>query len=236
MRPQSIRDRLNKGGMKAPYLDEPGALKILEGQGINLAKYRATKASRAGAANGDMTNGHDESNTALIVASSSPPPKSTTTLPAVVTSAREEKIAKLRAAWANKLVPRLARLLPEGDSPKGKKHVKKILKEGNYNGPRWDDEVRAIAVFREAGIDTSNFEWANKANASRKAVTQDESAEIAWKLQQAEMARTMLEQYERHYFTEVEAGNLRRELRFPMGIPFDALNVLRAKRPKSRTV
>jgi len=242
MSPQSIRDRLNKGGYPAPYLDEPRALKILETQGVNVAKYRASKAVksyRANGANDEQANGHDESKTALVVATTAsgpPPPPSTPTqtLPVVAsaTDATSDKIAKLRAAWANKLIPRLARLLPEGDSPKGKKRIKALLKDGGYVGPRWDDEARAIGILRAAGLNVEGFEWKNPANESRIPVTRSQVEDVTWKLGQAEKARTMLEQFERAWFDEVYLGNLPRQVRHPMTYAFDALNELRAKRPK----
>lgn len=237
MSQQSIRDRLNKAGYLAPYLDEPRIVKTLESQGVNLAKYRAKKAVasyKANGANDDKANGHDESKTALVVTvapSKETTPVTTETLPVVAMpdDPKSEKIAKLRAAWDRKLIPRLARLLPEGNTDKGKQHAKKILKAGNYLGPRWDDEARAIGIFRDAGIDISQFEWENQTHAVRL----NEAGEIAaWKLGQAELARTALEQFESEFFDAVFRGELPRRVPHPLTRAFDALNDLRARRPK----
>jgi hypothetical protein len=76
---------------------------------------------------------------------------------------KEEKAAlKPPSSWSKKLVPRLARLLPEGDSKTGKVHVRKILRKGGYAGPRWDDEDRALAIFQAAGISIDAFEYADR--------------------------------------------------------------------------
>jgi len=66
-------------------------------------------------------------------------------------------IQKRKQTVSNKLIPRLARYLGD-DSLYGKAKVRAALKKGNYKGPGWKDEARAVKVLTEAGFDMSKFE------------------------------------------------------------------------------
>jgi hypothetical protein len=72
-------------------------------------------------------------------------------------AAKKAALAKMSATCANRLIPRLARHL-FGDSNYDKHRVRKILIDGGYPGPGWDDEARAVSILAAAGKDMSKFE------------------------------------------------------------------------------
>lgn len=243
MRLQSIRDRLNKAGYHSPYLDEPRALKILESQGFDLTKYRAKRAKMNGVKieskelplaepAAPESVAQQESVTAMvpiprpsIVASPTPPPvQQTLPIPA---DPKQALRIKLRAAWDRKLIPRLARLLPEGSSHFGKLRAKRILMAGGYSGPRWDDEARAVEIFRQQGIDVRNFEWDQGPLNRVPTVADDKAKADAILAAQARRARTMLEQFEAAWGQEWKEGRAS-GVPYPISIVFEALNELRA--------
>lgn len=127
---KKLRVFLNERGYEAPYLDEARAIKILAKAGHYVTPSGLTKEPRFSKTKKPSLPQH-----------------------------KPEAIAKARAAWRMKLVPRLARLLPEGDSKPGMVRVRKILRQGGYEGPRWSDESRALAIFREQGISVDAFEY-----------------------------------------------------------------------------
>lgn len=71
-------------------------------------------------------------------------------------------LEKMKNTFKKKLVPRLARLLPEGDTEYGKMKVRAILKKGGMDRPWGEDpasEARALAIFRARNIPTEGFEY-----------------------------------------------------------------------------
>ncbi len=223
------RDRayriLHSAGMRAPYRDQERAMLAFEKAGVSTAKYRALLAKSA--------NGHDTQATAAAKKKASSGKARTMTV---------EAIAKMKSSWDRKLIPRLAALLPEGKSTKGKVRARRILAVGGYPGPRWNDEPRAIEIFRAAGIDVSTFEHENAPIPSPTATPEEALTEmrasmaalrtelqsLRTKVARAERALKMLEQFENHWFDEVEAKRLPRQVPYPLEEVFFALNEMRA--------
>lgn len=133
---QSLRRMFAKEGWEAPYLDEGRALKLLAKHNISTQRYQRLKTG----AEPDVEAPQEVQSptTALVL---SPPPS-----------------APKRSAWDMKLIPRLARLLPEQDPQKAKDQAKLILRLGGYLGPGWDDDERALRIFKQSGISIEGFE------------------------------------------------------------------------------
>ncbi len=73
-------------------------------------------------------------------------------VPAVAAAPRSQAVVlakSKRPGWGMKLIPRLARLLPQGDTPYGKKLVKKILAKHGWTKKPYLDESRALEIFRQ---------------------------------------------------------------------------------------
>jgi hypothetical protein len=143
-KPQRLRHLFNSKGYFAPFgQDDAKGLKILEDANINTTKYRATKAAPA-----------------APVGSSA----------AKKTAAKKKKEvnstgAKISAAFRKKLVRRLARLLPQGDTAYGHQKVREILTRNGIKKP-WDrdkNEAPALAIFQKEGIPIDKFEYATSA-------------------------------------------------------------------------
>lgn len=209
-----------KNGYASPYLDEQRALRILAKHNIPLPGNGATlpvspsKTPRGGS---DPMQGAPENKKGV-----SP-----------------EALQKIRLAWSKKLVPRLARLLPEGDTQAGKQRVRKILREGGYEGPRWDDEARALAVLRAAGVSTDNFEYAS--NGAVSAAAQERPVQLSFVPRQPpnietvdrdaakrlQLVFSLLNAYEHKIMELIRNGHLSK-LSSPLEMPIAALNELRA--------
>lgn len=143
MQVPTLRNQFIMEGWKAPYLDEKKAISILQKRGLAIDKYLAWRAKHPGrlaASNGPYPRKPDN---AVVVARAEPAPV--------------QGDLPLLGAWDRKLVPRLARLLPEGNTLVGKAKVRKILRDGGDPGPKWDDEAKALRIFQQAGIPTTNF-------------------------------------------------------------------------------
>lgn len=253
LKPQTLRSRINMAGHAAPF-DEEITLKIVEGLGLPLDKYYAWRArssdyKRWKAKHPDAAAKEVKSEPQMPLLPAPPPVAPSqevvvARLPAAHGGKRTvtpEGIKKMKEAWERKLIPRLARLLREGSSVEGKKIVRKILKDGGYGGPRWDDEVLAIKIFREAGIDTRKFEWAKPENrtairANGAVVIEGASIEEHpdfWLIAAAKEARLYLEQFEEGLFQARLDGRILKEIS-PLPLGRLALNCLRTPPRKRR--
>lgn len=65
-------------------------------------------------------------------------------------AAKKAGMEKYLTVCGQRLIPRLARHIYDGDdSSAAKQRVRALLKKGGYNGPGWDDEVRAVKILSE---------------------------------------------------------------------------------------
>jgi len=145
--PQRLRILFNKKGLFAPFGDDDSVgLKILEDAKINTAKYRAAKAAATPA-----------TPTAPAATAGAPTGK------AKKAKKTNSTGAKISAAFRKKLVRRLARLLPQGDTAYGQQKVRDILAKHGMKKP-WNhdkNEAPALAIFQKEGIPIDKFEYAN---------------------------------------------------------------------------
>lgn len=210
---------LNRNGMGSPYLDEARALSLLAKAGIAIPKSYRTSVPTP-------------------VVSTKP-----TTIVSPDTGKQQrtpEALQALRRTVRQRLPYRLARLLPEGDTPAGVARVKKILRAGGFEGPGWNDEPRALAIFKEAGISIEGFEYASTGAVSKNHpiqlaprvgapiivdVVDDKAREIQRAIQRAII---LLDMYEEQLMAQIRKGAIAKLLS-PLELPIAALNELRPK-------
>jgi hypothetical protein len=229
--PQQLRDRLNREGYKAPYLDEERALKVLEKLNISTQAYRRRRMLKG---EPEAKEGSEQKKTAK----------------------KEKKFKrggltpegrkKASATFAKQLIRRLAAVLPEKNPSKAKYRAVKILRsaEPPYYGPRWDDEARAVAIFKAAGIKMDKFQYEpppHTNGASRALVVAAPHADAdavvisdgtAWLVDAAQRARMNLQQFENRYFEMMEQKLIPRTIPEPLDYVWNALNILRGRRRK----
>lgn len=76
-------------------------------------------------------------------------------------AAKKAGMEKFLNSCAQRLIPRLARHLWNGDdSNAAKQRVRLLLKNGGYEGPGWDDEERAVAILSNTH-DMAKFQRVN---------------------------------------------------------------------------
>jgi hypothetical protein len=203
-------------GYGSPYLDKSRALKILAKERIPVPSTPSKLLAKKEVANVRVAPGQKKKQPA------------------------PQAIEKMKRAWAMKLVPRLARLLPEGDTDKGKARVKKILRAGGYAGPRWDDEARALNIFMTAGFPIEGFEYANGGPKQGIVVaTQPDQVSVVLRPQprvttidpedakRLQRVFNLLNAYE-HQVMELVRNRQLSKLAAPLDIPITALNELRS--------
>lgn len=166
---QRLRDILNDGGIKAPYEDDKldAALKLLKEKGYNTTKFEAawsardTPAPQTVAKKGGNAKGPKH-----------PPPGSASRIKAGAT--RKQRTGE-------KLLYRLAELLPVGASNWGRTQARMILEGAGVYKKQKTDEAKALAAFEARGISTANFRHAQPATngAAQVVVVSDATVPIA---------------------------------------------------------
>ncbi len=128
----------NRQGYMSPYTSELKGLTILRGMGLACRGYKPT---------------HD------AVGAPLPP----LVLKVSAKQRKEEEVAskKKHGKWSDRLLlTRLAKLLPEGATKKGKAHVRWLLKKQGIKKAATADEAKAVEIMRLSGFDTSKFQYA----------------------------------------------------------------------------
>jgi len=144
---QRLRDILNEGGIKAPYEDDKleAALKLLREKGHNTSKFESQWAARAAAT----------AQTAAV--GSAAKKKSKSKHPVSMSESRQKAAATRRQGTGEKLLYRLAELLPSGPTNYGRTQARMILESGGVYEKQNTDEAKALAVFQARGIPITHF-------------------------------------------------------------------------------
>ena len=158
---------LAHNGLKAPYRKaELKAMQILKGYGLSLAKYTPTE----DAVGMEVVPAVVKRLRGFEIVSA---PTATVTrkkkgmMPSKNgdggdASAPPEDDKKKHGSWSDRLlVSRLAKLLPEDATTSGKNRARYILLKAGYPKIKDVDEAKALEVFKQAGIDITNFEFAS---------------------------------------------------------------------------
>lgn len=167
---------------------------------------------------------------------------------AVVVRPPEQLVTKRKphSHWGKKIVPRLARLLPEGDTNEGKMRVRWLLRQGGWTGkPGHVDEATALDIFKKANLSIANFEYAGGPGETRigePAATPEELAarlktaheqmaerdnNYRWLWKKVMLVRESLKQYEKQASIEFNAGRLPGLGVEPLNFPLDVLAMIR---------
>jgi len=154
---------LAHNGLKAPYRKaELKAMQILKGYGLSLAKYTPTE----DAVGMEVVPAVVKRLRGFEIVSA---PTATVTrkkkgmMPSKSgdggdASAPPEDDKKKHGSWSDRLlVSRLAKLLPEDATTSGKNRARYILLKAGYPKIKDVDEAKALEVFKQAGIDITNF-------------------------------------------------------------------------------
>lgn len=210
---------LNSRGYDSPYVDEARALRLLEKAGIAIpASYRRT----------------------LAPATLPAPTEKKLSLTSPHKPGDLGPLDKLRATIAKRLPWRLAKLLPEGQTPKGLARTKAILRKGGYEGPRWDNEDRALAIFKAQGISIEGFEYlrGNGEPVPNRSPPAPQHLQIVPRpsppiaianredTRRLQRVITLLSMFEEQIFAQIRNGAIDK-LRSPLELPIAALNELR---------
>lgn len=237
----TLRYKLNKAGHEAPY-DEKESLAIVEKLGFDAKKYLASK-ERATL----MAKKGDAAFTASHKAAVKAAPKG------LKKTDVDDPIERMRATMRMKLLPRLSRLRKGAPSEQAAKlWARKILQDGGYKGPRWDDQTRALDIFVKAGVNIAEFEFippeskaaylSRLTGAAPVASAQNGNGSLPTSsaariedhpdfhlIERARVARSNLEQWETAYERMKKAG-LAKGTPWPLDMVLNALNELRKPR------
>jgi hypothetical protein len=240
-RPQRLRFFFNKRGYTHPYTSEAKGLKLLHDSGISTSKYRPTE-DAIGADKVASVEPVKKKGKVVVAEETSPPPSN------------EAPPSTPLRGWAARLPARLARILPEGYTPAGKRRVKYILEK--YKLPRpWTDEARALAAFEAEGLSIEGFEYRDVPGepggvsppakdyetllgqytrlGERLKQTLESHKAVEEKLisinRDLSQVRLTLLQFEAKMFAEIDAKRMPRVVPPPFDIVFNALNLVRYK-------
>lgn len=215
----ALRALLKKNGYEAPYLDEARAMKMVEQLGYSLKKFKpltpeglAYKAEKV------------ETGTAIVLHQS-----------IAGTKKKDGRYDTIKRTVEKRLINRLAKLMTHHASGPYQKHVvRKLLTEGGYPGPKWNDEERAIEILRNAGVNVDKFEYLS--DTAPNAITLParvghpqhslDPGYLKHLMEQVKLARMILESYAHHWKEEMKAGTIS-DFISPMEEPIAALHVLR---------
>jgi hypothetical protein len=166
---QRLRDILNAGGIEAPYGDEKldAALKLLKEKGHNTSKFEAAWAAR------------DTSSTPSSAASKQGKNKGPPKRAPAGSASRLQAGATRKQRTGEKLLYRLAELLPVGASNWGRTQARMILEAAGVYKKQKTDEAKALAAFEARGISTAKFrhsEHATTNGANQVVVVSDRTA------------------------------------------------------------
>jgi hypothetical protein len=229
--PQRLRNRFGKRGLVSPFArKELAALRILKEDGIDFSKYRPS----------DDAVGVDLETLEL-------PPRQNGNGTAVVVRPPEQLVTRRKpnSHWGHKIIPRLARLLPEGDTKEGKMRVRWILRQGGWEGkPGHIDEATALDIFKKTNLSIEKFEYGDSPGEARES-NPETPEELAARLKNAyeqiaardatimelrktrKEVRDILMQYETSIVQEVYEKRLPGIGVKPLNYPLDALALIR---------
>lgn len=163
---QRLRDILNAGGIEAPFGDEKldAALKLLNEKGYNTSKFEAAWAAR------DTPSAPAAKKKGKAKGPKHPPSGS---------ASRIQAAATRKHRTGEKLLYRLAELLPVGASNWGRTQARMILEAAGVYKKQKTDENKALEVFEARGISTAKFRRLEAANGAPHPVVEAQVTPIA---------------------------------------------------------